>query len=173
MLNLAQIDEYRENGFLLIEKLLDDDIVAGLRAVTDELKDRSRAVAANDDVFDLDPSHRPEAPCLRRIKNPTFHHQAYDALMRSDVILDLIAGLIGPDIRFDHAKLNFKPPGGGAAVEWHQDWAFYPHTNDDLLAVGVMLDDCTADNGPLLALPGSHKGPVWDHHRNNTGSLLS
>jgi hypothetical protein len=22
--------------------------------------------------------------------------------------------------------------GGGAAVAWHQDWAFYPHTNDDL-----------------------------------------
>src|SRR5439155_1663985 len=49
-------------------------------------------------------------------------------------------------------------------VEWHQDWAFYPHTNDDLLAVGVMLDDCRLENGPLLVVPGSHRGPVWDHH---------
>ena len=24
----------------------------------------------------------------------------------------------------------------GSPVEWHQDWAFYPHTNDDLIAVG-------------------------------------
>jgi hypothetical protein len=27
-----------------------------------------------------------------------------------------------------------KSAGFGAAVEWHQDWAFYPHTNDDLAA---------------------------------------
>jgi len=34
-----------------------------------------------------------------------------------------------------------KAAGVSAAVEWHQDWAFYPHTNADLLAVGIMLDD--------------------------------
>ena len=79
-------------------------------------------------------------------------------------LLDIVACLLGPAIRFDHGKLNFKPAGGGAAVEWHQDWAFYPHTNDDLLAVGIMLEDCTPENGPLLVVPGSHKGPVHDHH---------
>ena len=46
-------------------------------------------------------------------------------------------------------------PRYGSPVEWHQDWAFYPHTNDDLLAVGVMLDDCTLENGPLLVVPGA------------------
>jgi phytanoyl-CoA hydroxylase len=49
-------------------------------------------------------------------------------------------------------------------VEWHQDWAFYPHTNDDLLAVGVMMDDMELENGPLLIIPGTHTGPVFDHH---------
>jgi hypothetical protein len=29
----------------------------------------------------------------------------------------------------------------GAPVEWHQDWTFYPHTNDHLAAVDIMLDD--------------------------------
>jgi ectoine hydroxylase-related dioxygenase (phytanoyl-CoA dioxygenase family) len=49
-------------------------------------------------------------------------------------------------------------------VEWHQDWAFYPHTNDDLLAIGIYLDDCGPDNGPLMVIPGSHTWPVADHH---------
>jgi ectoine hydroxylase-related dioxygenase (phytanoyl-CoA dioxygenase family) len=53
----------------------------------------------------------------------------------------------------------------GSPVEWHQDWAFYPHTNDDLLAVGVAIDDMTRENGCLLAIPGSHKGRVYDHHQ--------
>src|SRR5439155_1087379 len=61
-------------------------------------------------------------------------------------------------------KLNMKSAGYGAPVEWHQDWAFYPHTNDDLAAVGIMLDDCEMDNGPMLVVPGSHNGPVYDHH---------
>ena len=68
------------------------------------------------------------------------------------------------DLRLHGSKINLKSPCGGSPVEWHQDWAFYPHTNDDLLAVGVMLDDCTVENGAMLVMPGSHQGPVYDHH---------
>src|SRR4029453_3727139 len=67
-------------------------------------------------------------------------------------------------VRLHGSKINLKSPRYGSPGEWHQDWAFYPHTNDDLLAVGVMLDDCTSDNGPLLVVPGSHRGPTFDHH---------
>jgi ectoine hydroxylase-related dioxygenase (phytanoyl-CoA dioxygenase family) len=67
-------------------------------------------------------------------------------------------------VRFDTGKLNMKSAGYGAPVEWHQDWAFYPHTNDDLAAVGIMLDDVDMENGPMLVVPGSHRGPIYDHH---------
>ena len=33
-----------------------------------------------------------------------------------------------------------------------------------MCAVGIMLDDCAMENGPLLIIPGSHRGPVHDHH---------
>jgi ectoine hydroxylase-related dioxygenase (phytanoyl-CoA dioxygenase family) len=59
-----------------------------------------------------------------------------------------------------------KSAGYGAAVEWHQDWAFYPYTNDDVLAVGLIIDDMTPENGPLMVFPGSHRGPVYNHHHN-------
>ena len=39
----------------------------------------------------------------------------------------------------------------------HQDWAFYPHTNDDLITVGIYLDDCSEKNGPLKIIKNSHK----------------
>ena len=61
-------------------------------------------------------------------------------------------------------KLNVKAARGGSAIEWHQDWAYYPHTNDSLLAVGIFLDDMTADNGPLCVFPGTHRGPTLNHH---------
>jgi ectoine hydroxylase-related dioxygenase (phytanoyl-CoA dioxygenase family) len=27
-----------------------------------------------------------------------------------------------------------------------------------------MLDDCDLENGPMMVIPGSHLGPVYDHH---------
>ena len=32
--------------------------------------------------------------------------------------------------------------------------------------MGIFLDDCGNENGPLLCVPGSHKGPIDDHHHN-------
>jgi ectoine hydroxylase-related dioxygenase (phytanoyl-CoA dioxygenase family) len=76
----------------------------------------------------------------------------------------ILSQLLGPDLRLYGSKLNMKAPRYGSPVEWHQDWAFYPHTNDDILAIGVMLDDMELSNGPLLVVPGSHTGPIHDHH---------
>ncbi|MEM7293437.1 MAG: phytanoyl-CoA dioxygenase family protein, partial [Pseudomonadota bacterium] len=44
------------------------------------------------------------------------------------------------------------------------------YTNDDLLAVGVMIEDCTQDSGPLRVIPGSHRGPVYNHHSDDVFS---
>ena len=53
----------------------------------------------------------------------------------------------GRGVRQQGDKLNMKSPGVGSPVQWHQDWAFYPHTNDDILAVGLAIDDTTIENG--------------------------
>ena len=96
---------------------------------------------------------------MRRIKEPHNVHPAYREIAFSKKIAEILSPLIGPSgIRYQTGKLNMKAAGYGAAVEWHQDWAFYPHTNDDLLAIGIYLDDCGPDNGPLMVIPGSHRG---------------
>ena len=164
MLTQAQIDEYNEVGAIVVPDVLTPDEVARLRAVTDGFVERARGVAAHNEIYDLDDSHTPENPRVRRIKAAHAQHPEYGALSRHPRILAVLKDLWGPDIRFDSAKLNMKCAGFGAPVEWHQDWAFYPHTNDDLAAVGVMFDDMAMENGPLMIVPGSHKGPTYDHH---------
>src|SRR3546814_14098627 len=116
------------------------------------------------DVCSSDLSHRPDAPRVRRIKLPHKLSPVFDGLLRSDWILAPVRDLIGPSLRLHTSKLNMKSAGYGAAVEWHQDWAFYTHTNDDILAVGVIIDDMSAENGTLMVFPGSHRGQVYDHH---------
>ena len=163
-LTAEQIAAYRHDGYLGLPGVIGTEQVAALRAVTEEFVKRSRGVARSDDVFDLDPRHRPEAPVLRRIKNPADSHSVYRWVAFESPIPEIVAQLVGLDVRFHHSKLNLKGSHVGAPVEWHQDAAFYPHSNDDVLAVGLLLDDATPENGCLAVLPGSHHGPVHEHY---------
>ena len=80
-------------------------------------------------------------------------------------IVGRLLPLLGPDICLQHSKLAAKPltPGTGL-FSWHQDFAYYPHTNTDLLSVMVMLDDATPDNGCMSMVPGSHRLGLLPHH---------
>jgi phytanoyl-CoA hydroxylase len=164
MVSEAQVAAYKRDGFIVLENVLSQDEVAELQQATEDLVEKARTVTEHNSVYDLEPTHSAREPRVRRIKAPHNQHRIYDSVMRHPKILAALQLLVSPAIRFDTSKLNMKAAGYGAAVEWHQDWAFYPHTNDDLAAVGVMMDDMELENGPLLCVPGSHRGPVYDHH---------
>jgi ectoine hydroxylase-related dioxygenase (phytanoyl-CoA dioxygenase family) len=163
MLTERQRATYRNDGFLVIPGVFSASEVAELRAVTAEFVENAAKTAANDEVYDLEDTHSAGEPRVRRIKAPHAHHPVYARASRHPAVVAILEELWG-SVRFDTGKLNMKSAGFGAPIEWHQDWAFYPHTNDDLAAVGIMLDDFTPDNGPMLMIPGSHLGPVHDHH---------
>jgi len=167
---MADIDadalaRYRRDGFIVVQGLLDDVTRQRMKQVLAELIERSRGVSQHDDTFDLEPSHSAQRPRVRRIKMPHRVHPVFAEFMRSPRLLAVLSALLGPSgVRLHSSKLNLKAPEIGSPVEWHQDWAFYPHTNDDILAVGVLLDAATPENGPLMVLPGTHRGPTFDHH---------
>ena len=165
-LNKSQIDEYREKGYVALEGAVPADTLAEMQRLTDELVAHSATLTASDERYDLDDSHTADAPRVRRLKKPYEHWPFFGQLVREPFILDAVEQLIGPDIRIWNGKTNFKTPGHGFAVEWHQDWAFYPHTNDHGLAIGIYLDEARYDNGAMIVLPGSHKWEAYDHHSN-------
>jgi phytanoyl-CoA hydroxylase len=121
-------------------------------------------------VFDLDPRHRAAAPVVRSIKDPADHEPLYAWVALESPILDVVSELIGPSLRFHHSKLNLKGGHLGAPVGVHEDAAFYPHSNDDVLAVGSLLDDAPAENGAMTVLPGSNAGRST---RTSTGRAVS
>ena len=164
MLSASDVTFYREQGYLVVPDVLD---AATLETVSREMArilEGARAVTRHTEMYDLEPGHRANDPRVRRVKTPHRFFPVFQQLMRHPRLVAILQDLLGAAIRLHSSKINLKSPRYGSPVEWHQDWAFYPHTNDDLLAVGVMLDDCTRDNGPLLVVPGSHRGPVFDHH---------
>jgi len=163
MLSPAALAAYRRDGFIVLPDILAAAEVEALRRVTDLFVDNAHNVGANNDIYDLEESHSQAEPRVRRIKAPHLHDPEYAQAARHPKIVEVLRDL-WDTVRFDTGKLNMKSAGYGAPVEWHQDWAFYPHTNDDLAAVGIMLDDCAIENGPMMVIPGSHQGLVYDHH---------
>ncbi|WP_300032563.1 phytanoyl-CoA dioxygenase family protein [uncultured Roseobacter sp.] len=159
-----QIAHYEEHGYLVLENRIPADWLAKIYAEIARFEEEAATMTASNERLDLEDSHTATDPRLRRIKLPHTISDVVRDLMYSDHILAPARDLIGPDLRLHTTKLNMKSAGYGAAVEWHQDYAFYPHTNDDILAIGVILDDMAPENGPLMVYPGSHKGPVFDHH---------
>jgi phytanoyl-CoA hydroxylase len=164
MISAETVTAYRRDGFVVVPDLLDSAELAEIRSTIAGIVAGAAKVTTHDDVYDLEPSHTPAEPRVRRIKAPHKVDPIFDRLVRSEKVIAVLQALIGPHLRLYGSKLNMKSARYGSPVEWHQDWAFYPHTNDDILAIGVLLDDTSEENGPLLCTPGTHLGPVWSHH---------
>ena len=76
-------------------------------------------------------------------------------------LLDILEGVMGPDIVLVSAHLLCKPPHDGHPVAWHQDGAFARIDPMTLVTLYLALDDCDAANGGMSMLPGSHRsGPA-------------
>lgn len=162
VLTPEQQAQYREEGWLAIPGLVDDEWLARLRAVTAEFVEQSRALTESNVIFDLDRGHSADEPRLRRLSSPTDLHETYWDFASRSAIVDVAVDLLGRDVKFHHSKLNFKAPHGGEEVKWHQDIQFWPHTNYDLLTIGVFLEDVEPGMGEVGFVPGSHEGPLYD-----------
>jgi ectoine hydroxylase-related dioxygenase (phytanoyl-CoA dioxygenase family) len=162
VLSEAQCAQYHRDGWISVPALVDDAWLDRLREITEEFVESSRELTESNVLFDLDAGHSAEEPRLRRLSSPTDLHEGYWAFASSSVITDVVTDLIGPNVKFHHSKLNFKAPRGGEEVKWHQDIQFWPHTNYDLLTVGVFLEDVEPGMGEVGFVPASHDGPLFD-----------
>ncbi|MFE4669822.1 phytanoyl-CoA dioxygenase family protein [Streptomyces sp. NPDC056716] len=155
-LTRSQVGFYREHGFCIADRILDPDKITRARTVIDDL-------LAGPDLTDIAETEPEDNTQARRIWAPTSRHPLFADLAHDPRLLDAVEQLIGPDIVLQYTKLNVKPPRVGSVVEWHQDFAFYPHTNTDLVATLIYLDDATTDNACLKVIPGSHHHGLLPH----------
>lgn len=170
VLSPSDIEAYWVNGYAFVESALTpaqrDALARDFNVWLEESRRHAAPYGATMDGrarFDLEVDHTPETPALRRVSSPIELSDAYLAVMRDNRALDAVAQLIGPNVAFNNSKINAKYPGSATQVKYHQDFMFEPHTNEDLITVLFLLDDVTLENGPLNVVPGSHRGPLFDH----------
>ena len=153
-----QKDFYFREGYLVVQRLFDREDLATVDRTIREMTDAAIASGDFSRIMELEPEPDPVdgRRVCRRIYNPFEQHESFRQLATDARMLDRIESLIGPDINLQHSKLNMKPAKVGSVVEWHQDLAYFPHTNDSLVTTLVYLDDATEENGCLQVLPRHH-----------------
>ena len=164
VLTAGDIRDYERDGYIFLERLVDTGWVARLREAMQEFIEHSRSLTESNGLFDLEAGHSAETHRLRRLVSPADLHETFWEFASESVIVDVVEDLIGPNIKFHHSKLNFKEPGGGEEVKWHQDISFWPHTNYTPLTIGVFLGDVERDMGNVGFVPGSHQLEIYDQY---------
>ena len=139
-LTAAQLEQYRNEGYAVGGRILDDDELARLRAALDSIIDR------------LPPDRRPE-------NMPSLHYgNGYlRDLFLSDRLIDVAEQLVGPDVALFTSYVISKRPDDGLAVDWHQDAAFFPVAPMDTFTLWLAVDDSDVENGCMRVLPGTHR----------------
>jgi ectoine hydroxylase-related dioxygenase (phytanoyl-CoA dioxygenase family) len=157
------VEHYHTEGYVVVDSLFDHESLAGVEWAIQELT--QKALQSPQDmskILELEPAEGNPVP--RRIFSPYDQHAAFRELANDERLVDAVESLIGPNFNLQHSKLNMKPAKVGSPVEWHQDLAYFPHTNDDLVTTLIYLDDATEENGCLQVLPRRHT-----HYFNHSG----
>jgi phytanoyl-CoA hydroxylase len=148
------VSEYYERGFLVLPDLLPASTVVSMRRAFDDLEAAGELKVGDSRLIDH--------------TDIIFTHGIFAAVLREPLLVELLVSLLGPSVELYDSKFINKPRHdiGLDAFAWHQDFAFYPHTNFDLLALGVHLDNEDDQSGCVRVLPGSHKWGPRSHTRN-------
>ena len=157
-----QIESYRREGYLVLPGFFGADEMAEVDRAILEVSETALASDDWSDVLELEPELLDGHQVPRRIYEPFDKHETFRQIGSEPRLLNCLEALIGPNIAHKSSKINMKPARVGSVVEWHQDMAYYPSTNDDQVAVLIYVDDATEKNGCLQVLPRHHTH-FFDH----------
>ena len=160
-LSEAERAHYFEQGYVAVEGAISSEWTERLHAASAELVEASRTETESGQVFVLEEGHSGESPRLHRVLSPQDQHAVFWDFIRCDEMTALAADVVGPDVKFHHAKLNLKSKHGSRGFKWHQDIQAWPHTDFSPVTICVYIDGCTAEMGPLSMVPASHEGPLY------------
>ena len=160
VLTEAQRAAYFSDGFLILSDYVPEPWLQRLRDAMGELLDRSRSVTRSDAVYVLEEGHSEATPRLHRVTSPQDQHPVFWEFICDPLMTKLAADVVGPDVKFHHAKLNVKSERGTRGFKWHQDIPAWPHTDYSPVTIGVYVNGCDELQGPLSFVRGSHLGPL-------------
>ena len=152
MLSTAQLCNYSNEGYVFVPELLP---VAEISAVMTQLPELC-TLQRPEVIFEKD------SQTVRSLMNIHTYSKAADKLIRNQSIIDPVKQILDSDVYVFQCILNLKRAFAGDIWQWHQDYSTY--LIDDgmpanrLVNVLIFMNEVNEFNGPLMLVPGSHRG---------------
>jgi ectoine hydroxylase-related dioxygenase (phytanoyl-CoA dioxygenase family) len=144
MVTAEQVKQYRQEGFTIVDRLLDGPQLA---AMTDYI---------NAYVEEQSRTRRPEHLDKPHVGDPKFLE-----FCSQPRLLDAVEQFIGPNIVLFSSHIICKAKGDGLAVPWHQDAVYWPLEPMEVITLWLAIDDSTVENGCMRVIPRTHTlGPI-------------
>ncbi|MBB6673431.1 phytanoyl-CoA dioxygenase family protein [Cohnella nanjingensis] len=153
---------YREDGYWISPKLLDDEGINRLRRAHDRIWEGD----FDGDGYPLDNAYAKggDRKKLRQFNNGWWINDNVRAVVTDPAIGKLAADLLETDeVRLWHDQVIWKPGTEGETsavgnVGWHQDFAYWQClSTDNVVTVWIALQDTDLSNGGMMTILGSHK----------------
>ena len=144
------VDLFREQGFVILPDILDDDELATLCDACDAL------LSEPPDDDNGGKGHNIGRGHSRRFLR--HRHMDFDGLR--DFVLGaemkhLVSNFLPDGVILFNEQFVVKAANTGASFGWHQDGGYIPFDHDPYVTVWIALDDTTVENGAVFLLPRS------------------
>lgn len=162
-LSSKQREFYEENGFLVIPKLVPDQLLDRCHQRFLDIIDGDVDKGSMTMMKDISLRHNANIS-NERIVNKLQDFLWDDVLAEYAMfpeILDVVECFTGPDIRAMHSMLINKPPDSGQKTSrhpLHQDLHYFPfRPSDSIVCSWTAMEHVDIQNGCLVVLPGTHR----------------
>lgn len=154
-LSPAQLQQYREQGFLFMPELF---IASEVETLVEEMQALRRHFSG---------SGRPEviverdSQAVRSIFNVHRIAPLFGRLARYPRLINVARQILGSEVYIHQSRINYKPGFRGKDFFWHSDFETW-HIEDGMpamraLSCAISLTPNNACNGPVMVIPGSHR----------------
>ncbi|WP_299406064.1 phytanoyl-CoA dioxygenase family protein [uncultured Roseobacter sp.] len=148
----AQIKSYWKDGYLFPIRIMPGEDAQKLRAELEEIEDHWQDA---DLPLPLNTYKRVNAHCVM----PMAYRIGADPR-----ILDVVEGILGPDIMIYAVEFFIKEPNTRHKVSMHQDLTYWGlGAVDGLVTAWLSLSPATPASGCMDFVKGSHKNPILPH----------
>jgi ectoine hydroxylase-related dioxygenase (phytanoyl-CoA dioxygenase family) len=166
-LNKSQIDFFNQNGYLLVENLLNGEEVEEYRKVYEDFLSNKIETGK----YRADLAGQIDGPdkgkIVERITQIMIPSRLSPALLGKALHKKshgFARQLLGADLELDFDMLIDKAPFTNTPTPWHQDCAYWISMPDTrAVSCWVALDTAVKENGCMWYIPGSHLLPVRPH----------
>lgn len=158
-LSQAQVDAFRRDGFVVVERAFSLREMAVLDTALPEITDPARAKVGFDSASGM----------VRLSHGAHLYNEAMRRLSLHPRLVLPVQRLLGTEFHIYQSRLTIKPGMSGVAASgwvWHQDFSTW-HRADGMpepraIVTFTFLDEVTAANAPVLVIPRSHDRGMFD-----------